>query len=100
MSKSAPSSATNAWACSGLFHISGRSMASLAATFLEPDEGRVLVDGVDLRQVNLASYRSQLGLVLQNADAQLFNATVEAELAYGLERLGLDAGEIEQRLAG
>jgi energy-coupling factor transport system ATP-binding protein len=36
--------------------------------------------------------------VFQNTDAQLFNQTVESELTYGLESLGLPHGEIEQRL--
>ena len=45
---------------------SGKStLAGLAATFLTPDSGRVLMDDVDLATVKLSSYRSQLGLVLQ-----------------------------------
>jgi subfamily B ATP-binding cassette protein MsbA len=56
------------------------TLAGLAATFLEPDEGRVLVDGVDLRQVKLASYRSQLGLVLQNDF--LFDGTIRENLLF------------------
>jgi ATP-binding cassette, subfamily B, putative efflux pump len=56
------------------------TMAGLAATFLEPDEGRVLVDGVDLREVRLASYRDQLGLVLQ--DDFLFDGTIKENLLF------------------
>jgi subfamily B ATP-binding cassette protein MsbA len=60
---------------------SGKStLAGLAATFLEPDEGRVLVDGVDLREVKLASYREQLGLVLQ--DDFLFDGTIRENLLF------------------
>ena len=60
---------------------SGKStMAGLAATFLEPDEGRVLVDGVDLRQVLLPSYREQLGLVLQSDF--LFDGTIRENLLF------------------
>ena len=60
---------------------SGKStLASLAVSFLEPDEGRVLVDGVDLRTVKLASYRSQLGLVLQ--DDFLFDGTIRENLLF------------------
>lgn len=40
----------------------------------------------------------QVGLVLQNADAQLFNSTVEDELVFGMESLGLPAKNIEARL--
>jgi subfamily B ATP-binding cassette protein MsbA len=56
------------------------TLASLAATFLTPDEGRVLVDGVDLRDVQLASYRNQLGLVLQNDF--LFDGTIRENLLF------------------
>ncbi len=60
---------------------SGKStLAGLAATFLAPDEGRVLVDGVDLRDVVLASYRDQLGLVLQNDF--LFDGTIRENLLF------------------
>ncbi len=60
---------------------SGKStLAGLAATFLEPVEGRVLVDGVDLRRVRLASYREQLGLVLQNDF--LFDGTIRENIRF------------------
>ncbi|GMR12700.1 MAG: ABC transporter ATP-binding protein [Gemmatimonadota bacterium] len=54
--------------------------AGLAATFLEPDQGRVLVDGHDLRDVKLSSYRDQLGLVLQ--DDFLFDGTITENLLF------------------
>jgi len=56
------------------------TMAGLAATFLEPDEGRVMVDGIDLREVFLSSYRQQLGLVLQNDF--LFDGTIRENLLF------------------
>lgn len=60
---------------------SGKStLAALAASFLTPDRGRVLVDGVDLAEVILASYRSQLGLVLQ--DDFLFDGTIRENLLF------------------
>jgi ABC-type multidrug transport system fused ATPase/permease subunit len=60
---------------------SGKStMAGLAATFLTPDSGRVSMDGVDLRTVNLASYRKQLGLVFQ--DDFLFDGTIRDNLRF------------------
>ena len=60
---------------------SGKStLAGLAATFLEPDEGRVLVDGIDLRVVKLSTYRDQLGLVLQ--DDFLFDGTIRENLLF------------------
>ncbi|MEQ8331064.1 MAG: ABC transporter ATP-binding protein [Longimicrobiales bacterium] len=60
---------------------SGKStLAGLAATFLTPDQGRVAVDGVDLRTVILSSYREQLGLVLQNDF--LFDGTIRENLLF------------------
>jgi len=60
---------------------SGKStIAGLAATFLEPEAGRVLVDGVDLRKVLLATYREQLGLVFQ--DDFLFDGTIRENLRF------------------
>ena len=60
---------------------SGKStLAGLAATFLEPDEGRVLIDGIDLREVKLSTYRDQLGLVLQ--DDFLFDGTIRENLLF------------------
>lgn len=60
---------------------SGKStLASLAVSFLDPDGGRVLVDGVDLRTVKLSTYRSQLGLVLQ--DDFLFDGTITENLEF------------------
>ncbi len=60
---------------------SGKStLAGLAATFLQPDEGIVTVDGVNLRHVRLASYRDQLGLVLQ--DDFLFDGTIRENLLF------------------
>jgi subfamily B ATP-binding cassette protein MsbA len=60
---------------------SGKStLAGLAAAFLTPEKGRVLVDGVDLSEVKLSSYREQLGLVLQ--DEFLFAGTIRENLLF------------------
>lgn len=72
---------------------SGKStIAALAAAFLEPDEGRVLVDGLDLRRVKLASYREQLGLVFQ--DDFLFDGTIRDNLRFA--RPDASDEEVEQ----
>jgi subfamily B ATP-binding cassette protein MsbA len=60
---------------------SGKStMAGLAASFLRPDTGRVIVDGVDLSTVLLASYRRQLGLVFQ--EDFLFDGSIRENLRF------------------
>jgi ABC-type multidrug transport system fused ATPase/permease subunit len=60
---------------------SGKStIAGLAASFFSPQEGRVLVDGKDLSKVTLSSYRSQLGVVLQ--DDFLFEGTIRENVIF------------------
>jgi len=60
---------------------SGKStIASLAASFLNPDEGKILVDGQDLSKVLLDSYRGQLGVVLQ--DDFLFEGTIRENILF------------------
>jgi energy-coupling factor transport system ATP-binding protein len=61
--------------------------------------GKVFVDGLETGQHPVYELFRHAGLVFQNVDAQLFNQTVESELTYGLESLGLAQAEIEQRLA-
>tara|TARA_Y100000114_G_scaffold157295_1_gene189187 strand:- start:21438 stop:23114 length:1677 start_codon:yes stop_codon:yes gene_type:complete len=60
---------------------SGKStIAGLAATFLNPREGRVTVDGTDLSTVKLSSFREQLGVVLQ--DDFLFEGTIRENILF------------------
>jgi subfamily B ATP-binding cassette protein MsbA len=60
---------------------SGKStMISLIAAFHVPTEGAVYVDGVDLSTVRLDTYRTQLGVVLQ--DTFLFDGTIEENIAF------------------
>jgi subfamily B ATP-binding cassette protein MsbA len=56
------------------------TIASLAASFLTPDEGQVLLDGQDLSQVKLSSYRARLGVVLQ--DDFLFEGTIRENILF------------------
>ena len=53
----------------------------MAASFLKPDQGRVLVDGRDLSSVTLQSYRSRLGVVLQ--DDFLYEGTIRENILFG-----------------
>ncbi|WP_217146634.1 ATP-binding cassette domain-containing protein, partial [Streptomyces sp. AC627_RSS907] len=53
----------------------------LVARFYDPSAGRVTVDGVDLRQLDLAGYRHRLGVVPQ--ESYLFPGTVRDAIAYG-----------------
>jgi ABC-type multidrug transport system fused ATPase/permease subunit len=57
------------------------TFAKLVARFYDPVEGRVLVDGHDLRDVTLHSLRSQMGIVPQ--EAFLFSGTIRDNIAFG-----------------
>jgi ABC-type multidrug transport system fused ATPase/permease subunit len=57
------------------------TLAKLVARFYDPDEGRVLVDGRDLRKVTSESLRSQMGIVPQ--EAFLFSGTVRENIVFG-----------------
>lgn len=57
------------------------SIANLMCRFYDPDRGRVLVDGHDLRDVEVKSLRKHIAVVLQ--DTFLFNTTVKDNLLYG-----------------
>lgn len=60
---------------------SGKStIAGLAATFLNPVEGKVTLDGIDLSNVNLSSFRSRLGVVLQ--DDFLYEGTIRENILF------------------
>ena len=60
---------------------SGKStIISLVCAFHKPDSGRVLVDGIDLSTVRLDSYRSQLGVVLQ--ESFLFDGTIRENVMF------------------
>ncbi len=61
-------------------------------------EGSVSVNKTNTLEQTVCELFTHVGLVLQNADAQLFNSTVEDEIAFGLESLGLPAGEINKRI--
>ncbi len=56
------------------------TIAGLAASFLNPDGGTVYLDGVDLSTVTLESYRSHLGVVLQ--DDFLFEGTIRENILF------------------
>jgi ABC-type multidrug transport system fused ATPase/permease subunit len=74
------------------------TMAKLVARFYDPTEGRVLVDGHDLRDVTSASLRSQMGIVPQ--EAFLFSGTIGENIAFGRPDAGRDEIEAAARAVG
>ncbi len=67
------------------------TLASLVLRFYDVDEGRVLVDSVDVRDVTLASLRRSIGVIAQ--DPFLFSATVRENIAFGVP--GATDAEVE-----
>jgi len=57
------------------------TMVNLICRFYDPQEGKILIDGFDLRSVSLYDLRSQMGIILQ--DPFLFGATVRENIRYG-----------------
>ena len=71
---------------------SGKStLVSLISRFYDPQKGRILIDGADIRDVKLTSLRGQITYVFQ--ETFLFSATVANNIAYG--NPGATQGEIE-----
>ena len=67
------------------------TIIQLIQRFYDPDEGRVTLDGVDLRDMTRAEFRQAISLVPQ--DAVIFAATARENIRFG--RLGASDGEIE-----
>lgn len=65
---------------------------------LKPTRGRVLVDGVDTRDVSVATLARKVGFVFQNPDHQLFSETVEDEISFALKNFGFDEKTIRERV--
>ena len=65
-----------------------------------PTSGRVLVDGMDLadKATDRRAVRQRVGLVFQYPENQLFEETVEKDIAFGPKNLGLDENEIARRV--
>ncbi|MFD5478828.1 ABC transporter ATP-binding protein [Streptomyces hawaiiensis] len=74
------------------------TIMKLVARFYDPDEGAILVDGHDLRTLDLLSYRRQLGYVPQ--EAFLFTGSVRDNIAYGRPSAGDAEVEAAARAVG
>jgi len=59
------------------------TLVDLIPRFYDPTEGRILIDGIDLRMIKIKSLRDKIGIVTQ--ETILFNDTIRNNIAYGLE---------------
>ena len=80
------------------FSGAGKStIAQLVPRLYDPDEGAVMVDGIDLRRLTLSSLRSQVSLVLQ--DTVLLSGSVAENIGYGIEDATPERIEAAARMA-
>ncbi|WP_297712181.1 energy-coupling factor transporter ATPase [Clostridium sp.] len=67
---------------------------------LEPTSGRILVDDIDLtnKETKLTDIRKKIGLVFQYPEYQLFEETIEKDIAFGPNNLGLSKEMVSERV--
>lgn len=79
---------------------SGKSTtARLLDGLLVAEAGAIVIDGDLLTEVNVWDIRRKIGMVFQNPDNQFVGATVEDDIAFGLENQGLPYAEMTERVA-
>ena len=78
---------------------SGKStVVRLIGGLLEAESGEIYVDGKQLTRETIWEIRSKIGIVFQNPDNQFVGATVEDDVAFGLENQGIPREEMFQRV--
>lgn len=78
---------------------SGKStIVRLIDGLLEPESGEIVIDGIPLTRETVWELRSKIGIVFQNPDNQFVGATVEDDVAFGLENQGIPRKEMLQRV--
>ena len=76
------------------------TLIQLMAGLLVPASGKVLLDGKDIngKEYNKAELRKNVGIVFQFPEYQIFESTVEKDLAFGLKHSGLPQSEVKDRI--
>lgn len=78
---------------------SGKStIVRLIDGLLEAESGEIVIDGIPLTRETVWENRSKIGIVFQNPDNQFVGATVEDDVAFGLENQGISREEMLQRV--
>lgn len=78
---------------------SGKStLCELLAGLLKPSSGQVILDGADILELKRSEICKKVGLVFQYPENQLFEETVEKDIAFGLKNAGYAEGEIRERV--
>ena len=74
------------------------TLCSLIPRFYEVDSGKILIDGIDIKNISLHSLRENIGVVAQ--DVYLFSGSIKENIAYGKENATNEEIELAARLAG
>ncbi|MGT2949501.1 energy-coupling factor ABC transporter ATP-binding protein [Streptococcus devriesei] len=78
---------------------SGKSTAvRLIDGLLEAESGQIFIEGEELSDSNIWEIRHKIGMVFQNPDNQFVGATVEDDVAFGLENQGVPLKEMQERV--
>lgn len=73
------------------------TLVNLLPRFYDPQFGRILIDGIDIRTVTLSSLRRQIGIVPQ--ETVLFSGTIAQNIAFGQREFDLDAVQAAAKIA-
>ncbi|HEO7913291.1 TPA: energy-coupling factor transporter ATPase [Streptococcus agalactiae] len=65
---------------------------------LEAESGQIIIDGQELTEDNVWELRHKIGMVFQNPDNQFVGATVEDDVAFGLENKGIPLKDMKERV--
>lgn len=79
----------------------GSGKSTLAKTMnglIAPTGGTVMIDGIEMSSDTVWEIRQKMGMVFQNPDNQFVGATVEDDVAFGLENAGIDRNEMMTRV--
>lgn len=82
----------------------GKSTLALALNGIVPQStggrirGQVMVEGLDTKRTPVAELAKRVGIVFQDPETQFLQANLEAEVAFGLENLGVPADQIRDRV--
>ena len=76
----------------------GKSTLLLAITGFIRGTGRVVVDGLEIKNGNLKEVRSRIGCCLENPEDQLFMPTLFDDVAFGPLNMGLDSQQVKERV--
>ncbi|WP_249872565.1 energy-coupling factor ABC transporter ATP-binding protein [Oceanobacillus saliphilus] len=78
---------------------SGKStIAKLLNGLLFPQEGEIIIDGKQVNEASIWSIRKEVGMVFQNPDNQFVGATVQDDVAFGMENRGVPRDEMKKRI--